>query len=148
MLAALRRFFDERIAPAEDPEHALHLATAMVLLEVSRADFAVGEEELATVAAVLRERFGLQGAELEELMALGVERSDQSHSLHPFVRLLNERFTPEQRARVVEDLWRVAYADGRLDKYEEYHIRRIADLLYVPHAAFIRAKLRVQEGTA
>lgn len=147
MLTSLRRFFETRIAPAaRDDAHALHLAAAMVLLEVSRADFAVGDEELGVVAEVLRERFGLTAQEVEELLALARRSSDEAPDLHPFLRLLVEHFSVEQRASVVHDLWRVAYADGRLDKYEEYHVRRIADLLYVPHSAFIRGKLRAAEG--
>jgi len=145
MIATLRRFFETRIAPARDETHALHLAAAMVLLEVSRADFDIGDEELAVVAAALRERFGLDAEEVEELLALARRSSDEVVDLHPFLRLLVEHYSPEQRASVVQDLWRVAYADSRLDKYEEYHIRRIADLLYVPHSAFIRAKLRAAQ---
>jgi uncharacterized tellurite resistance protein B-like protein len=147
MLTSIKRFFEERIAaPNEaDPEHALHLATAMLLLEVSQADFGVHDAELEAVAAGLQRCFGLSESEVREVVSLAREEQQNSHSIHEFLRLLNEHFEMEARLRVVEDLWRVAYADGVLDKYEEYHIRKIAELLYVPHAGFIRAKHRVLE---
>ena len=78
------------------------------------------------------------------MLELARQESQDSHSLHPFLRRINRHFDPEQKAEILEDLWRVAFADGRLDKYEEYHIRRIADLLHLPHSAFIRAKHRAE----
>lgn len=148
MFAGLRKFFDERLAPTgePDPEHRLRLAAAMVMLEVSRADFKISDAELATVALALQERFGLSRDDLDELLEVAKAESEESHSLHEFLRLINEQFSPEQKAGMVEDLWRVAYADGRLDKYEEYHVRRIADLLYVPHSLFMRGKHRAKES--
>lgn len=147
MLAGLRKFFDERLSPSSvpDPEHRLHLATAMVLLEVSRADFHIGERELETVASALQDRFGLRAEELDELLELARTQSEESHSLYEFLRLINDQFSADEKAGMVEDLWRVAFADGRLDKYEEYHVRRIAELLYVPHSLFMRGKHRAQE---
>jgi len=143
MLSALRRLFE--LPPetgAEDEGHRIQVAAAMLLLEVSRVDFSIEESELRAVAGALREQFALSDEESEELIEIAQERSRESHSLHPFLRQINDHFTPQQKARMVEDLWRVAHADGRLDKYEEYQIRRIADLLYVPHSAFIRGKHR------
>ncbi len=146
MLSALRKLFDPAAqTSATDTEHRIHLAAAMLLLEVSRVDYSVADSELAVVAEALREHFGLSDEELEELLEIAHEHGRESHSLHPFLRQVNEHFPADQKVRIIEDLWRVAYADGRLDKYEEYHIRRIADLLYVPHSAFIRAKHRVRD---
>jgi uncharacterized tellurite resistance protein B-like protein len=145
MLNALRRLFDPPAETGtEDAEHQVRVAAAVLLLEVSRVDFSVEESELRMVARALREHFGLNDEELEQLLEIAQQRSRESHSLHPFLRRINEHFTPEQKARMVEHLWRVALADGRLDKYEEYHIRRIADLLYVPHSVFIRGKHRAR----
>jgi uncharacterized tellurite resistance protein B-like protein len=150
MLAKLREFFDQRVGEADgaDAEHRLHLATAMLLLEVSRADFGVDARELEVVASGLQRQFALDEEEVTELLALAQAEHEASLSLHEFLRLVNERFDAETRVRLVEDLWRVAYADDVLDKYEEYHIRKIADLLYVPHVAFIRAKHRVLDERA
>ncbi|HLB15689.1 MAG TPA: TerB family tellurite resistance protein [Burkholderiales bacterium] len=63
-----------------------------------------------------------------------------------FTSLINKRFSPEQKARVVEHMWRVAYADAELSAYEQHTIRKLADLLYVPHGAYIAAKLRARDA--
>jgi uncharacterized tellurite resistance protein B-like protein len=147
MLGSIKAFLQERLAhetrPAERGQ-ALRVATAAILLEVSRADFETDEAELEVIAAALRQAFELDEAAVREIIAEAREQDDEELSLYPFLRLVNDACTPEEKYRMVCDLWRVAYADGRLDKYEEYQIRRIADLLYVPHPEFIRAKLSVQ----
>lgn len=148
MLNTIRRFFAEHLNPAEaeaDAAHTLHMAAAMLLLEVSRADFSVDEDELVVIADILRRQFGFSDEETTELIELATRHSDEALSIHPFLRLINDSCDADEKAMIIEDLWRVAYADERLDKYEEYQIRRIADLLYVPHATFIRTKHRVQD---
>jgi uncharacterized tellurite resistance protein B-like protein len=160
VLDRIRRFFDQHIvaelrdAPAPrlgkgaggDPDHALHLATAALLLEVSRADFRVHDKELAAIAGILQRQFEFGDDETRELLEVARSESDDLLSLHPFVRLINEHFDGKGRARIIEDLWHVAYADGKLDRYQEYTVRKIADLLYVPHSVYIRAKLKAEEG--
>lgn len=159
MLDRIRRFFDQYIASpapsvaaprlagraAQEDVHGLHLATAALLLEVSRADFHVHDEELATIARILQRQFDFSDEEIRELLEVARTESDELLSLHPFVRLINEHFDPQGRARIIEDLWRVAYAKGTLDKHQEYTVRKIADLLYVPHSVYIRTKLKVEE---
>jgi len=145
MFDALNQLFSSQ--PASDPAeqaHRLHLATAVLMIEIGRADFHIDEAELEAVADALQQRFRLSSAELADLLEMAHQQSQDSHSLHPFLRRINRHFDPEQKAEILEDLWRVAFADGRLDKYEEYHIRRIADLLHLPHSAFIRAKHRAE----
>jgi uncharacterized tellurite resistance protein B-like protein len=80
------------------------------------------------------------------LLKVALAQNEDAVSLYPFVRLINDHFTAEQKRQIVEATWRVAFADRRLDKYEEAQIRKIADLLYVPHKDFIMTKLRVLES--
>jgi uncharacterized tellurite resistance protein B-like protein len=143
----IKEFFTSRISPAdsiEPTEHAVHLAAAALLLEVSRADFEIGEHELAVIADALKNHFAFSDEEVQELLKLGLAKEKEAVSMHSFLRLINDHFTPEQKRQILEDMWRVAFADGRLDKYEEGRIRKIADLLYLPHKDFIRTKLRVR----
>jgi hypothetical protein len=160
MLDRIRRFFDQHIATASpdvpaprfgkggggDPAHGLHLATAALLAGgqpcgLPRARQGVVRHCRNPAAPV---RFSDQ--ETQELLEVARTESDEMLSLHPFVRLINEHFDAEARARIMEDLWQVAYADGKLDKHQEYTVRKIADLLYVPHSVYIRTKLKVEEG--
>lgn len=143
----IKEFFTSKISPADSTElteHAVHLAAAALLLEVSRADFEIGEHELAVIADALKNHFAFSDEEVQELLKLGLAKEKEAVSMHSFLRLINDHFTPEQKRQILEDMWRVAFADGRLDKYEEGRIRKIADLLYLPHKDFIRTKLRVR----
>ena len=71
---------------------------------------------------------------------------DESTSLYEFTRVINDNYTPQQKLQLISAMWVVAYADGNLDKYEEHLIRRVAELTYVAHEDYIRAKLRAQDS--
>jgi uncharacterized tellurite resistance protein B-like protein len=143
--------FEDRILPAsrsDDPEAAERghrLATAALMMEISRADEDVSPEERARVHQLIRDTFELTEAETAELVELAEEEAEGAVSLYQFTTLVNDHFAPEEKESVVELLWRVAYADGVLDPYEEHLIRRIADLIHASHSSFIRAKHRVLE---
>ncbi len=147
MLGHIKSFLRKHIAdesPDAERKQALRLATATLLLEISRADFDTDEAELESIAAALGNAFDLEKSTVRELIAEALNTHEADLSLYPSVKIVNTFCSHEEKYRMLCDLWRVAYADGRLDKYEEYQIRRIADLLYVPHSDFIRAKLSVQ----
>ncbi|WJW75830.1 TerB family tellurite resistance protein [Thiohalobacter sp. IOR34] len=151
MLNVIRQFFERSMRPGLDGGgeaggHALRLATAALLMEVLHADFEEQPVERETVARLLRQHFGLSTAEAEELLRLGEQEAREASSLFQFTALIDKTFSVEQKTAVVELMWRVAFADRRLDKHEEYLVRKVADLLHVPHRAFLQAKLRVQEA--
>jgi len=149
MLRAIQEFFQSRIEPdaqAGPDEHGLRLATAALLFEMLRADDSEHPDERVALERVLQEQFDLSRDETRELAELADQEAAEAASLYQFTGLINEQFTPEQKVSVVEMLWQVAYADGRLDPYEEALVRKIADLIYVPHREFIQAKHRIQES--
>ncbi|MFO7594219.1 MAG: TerB family tellurite resistance protein [Pseudomonadota bacterium] len=148
MLKAIRDFVEKQIMTPEETgdrnasEHALRLATAALLVEMSRQDETVHDKEREAVATALRERFELQPEEVDELYALAEAEVKEAIDYYQFTSLIKDHFSPEQKERIVELLWQVAAADGHIDSFEEHMVRRIADLLYLPHSAFIRAKHR------
>lgn len=149
MLDAIQDFFRARIDPqhkAGDEQRSLQLATAALLFEMLRADHQEDPEERRTLESVLRKCFSLSRDETRELAALADDEAANAVSLYQFTGLINRHFSPQQKIQVVEMLWQVAYADGRLDRYEEALVRKIADLIHVPHRDFIRAKHRVAES--
>ena len=149
MFRSIADFIQEKISKNSDHEvdeqQILHLASAALLLEVSRADFDIQDEELVEIANSLSERFNFSNDEVSNLINLARTEQDSHVSIHPFVKIINESCNEEEKKILLEDLWRVAYADNKLDKYEEYQIRKIADLLYIPHSVFIQTKLSVVE---
>ena len=147
MIRKFRRLFESTVATAaraeeaEAREHGYHVATAALLVEVMRADYEVRREERNAVLRALEAAFDdLTPEEVRDLLARAEERADDATSLYEFTRHVNRQFDHDQKAHVVELLWQVAYADGHLDKYEEHLVRRIADLIHVPHSVFIRMK--------
>lgn len=151
MLKAIKDFVEQQImGPVErgndTSEHALRLATAALLVEMSRQDEAVLPAEKAAVYSALKEKFGLTADEVATLYTLAEAEVKEAIDYYQFTSLIKQHFSMEQKEKVVELLWRVAAADGHIDTYEEHMVRRISELLYLPHSAFIRAKHRVLEG--
>lgn len=124
--------------PAADPSR---LAVAQLLLEIARADLSADAAEHAVIRKHLQDAFALDDAAVDTLVAQASARVEKAVSLHGTVEALNRSMDAPTKSALVGALWRVAYADGRLDPYEEALLRRICDLLYVPHSSFIREKL-------
>ncbi len=129
-------------------DEALALAAALLLIEVGRADFQWDQRELDAIVRALVAGHDLSPAEAEALLARAREQSEATVSLHPTLRLLNAQLDTAARRRILLDCWRVALADGVLDRYEEHELRKIADRLHLSHADFIQAKLRAQRERA
>jgi uncharacterized tellurite resistance protein B-like protein len=141
--AFVRRYFEVGSEAGEDAsKSAARLAVAALLVEILRADFDVSADERRQVLGSLQRMLELDPVACEELLALAEAQIDQSHDLYQFTSAINRAYSPEDKLRLLEELWRVAHADERLNKYEEHLIRRIADLLHVRHSEFIATKLR------
>ncbi len=151
MLGSLRRFFDAFLPAAEaNPalEHTLQLATAVLLVEVMRSDATIAPAERESMFNTLRERFTLTAGEVTALIDMAEEAARDAHDLHSFTMRLNAQLDRPQKARVIEYLWQVAYADGHLDAHEQHVMRKIADLLHIPHGDYISAKMRAKNAAA
>ena len=152
MLKRLREMitgnFVKSVEGTEEREHALRLATATLLVEVVRADQeeAVVEEEV--VLKQLGNFFDLSKEETSLLVQAAEQEADYAVSLQSFTRELHENLTIKEKHVVIEMLWRVALADSQLDKYEDYLVRKVADLLYGPHQDLIRIRNRVSDDLA
>jgi len=148
MLATIRSFFERHLSghDARDDAtgHTIEIATAALLAETMRidGDITAAEREIATTA--IRDKLGLSAEESGELLDLARVRVGRATDYFQFTSLINRRFTQDQKVRVIELMWRIAYADDRIDDHELHLIRRIADLLHVPHHDFIAAKMRAQ----
>jgi uncharacterized tellurite resistance protein B-like protein len=144
MLSSLKQFFENNVmAKVEEdssPNTAIDFAAAVLMLEISRADSDIGREERELMDNILISHFELSAEESTELLALAEKEVDHSVSLHEFTRALNEKMSQADKVKIIEHLWRIAFADSVLDKYEEYYIRKIADLLYVSHKDYIKTK--------
>jgi uncharacterized tellurite resistance protein B-like protein len=145
MLKRIQSFFDQHLMPDapqgdDDPEHVLRLAIGALLLEMTYMDGEVRPEQCGAVEEAVRGHFGLTESEVAELLELAEAERAESTDYFQFTSLINGAYTPDQKSGLIELLWRIAYADKSLHKYEEHLVRKVADLLHVPHSAFIAAK--------
>lgn len=127
-----------------DFEHALRVATAVLLIEVTRADFRVNKAEQQRLRQLLEEQFRLTDEELDALIEEAQSDADKLISLQHVTRLMNEHYDHAMKLRVIEMMWQLVYADDEKDHYEEHLMRRVADLLYISHAEFIQARHKAE----
>ena len=130
----------ESTATGEVEHRALELACAALMFEVARADFTVEPTEQDVVTSLLTAQFNLSADEVSTITEAAVEQADAATCLFEFTRTLNELASAEQKRDLLAMMWRVAMADNEISRYEEHVIRKVADLLYVPHSDFIAAK--------
>ncbi len=122
----------------------MHLAMASLLCEVANADYKNDPKEEAAKVHILTRLLDVDEASAKALMIQAHTKSKTAVSLYEFTNQLRT-LMPDDRFQLIEALWQVAYTDGIIDPLEEAVIRQVADLIYVEHSEFIRAKLSVQE---
>jgi uncharacterized tellurite resistance protein B-like protein len=145
MFERLLNLLNGPAAARQAPDEAL--SVALLLLELARSDYEFPEVEQRRIVELLGQRYGLDAAQSEALLLRAQAAGREAVSLFDYVQALNARYGPEGKLELMELLWQVAYADGRLDPNEEHLLRKLAGLLYVSDADFIRIKLKVGEGS-
>jgi uncharacterized tellurite resistance protein B-like protein len=149
MLNKIKRFFEQNLLPAAgvDDGRAIQFATAALLLELARSDFDQDEREASLIVELLGKTFGLAETDLQNLLELAASASEEANDVFQFTQLVNQHYDHDAKIQLVENLWQLALADGRLDNYEEQFVRKISGLLHVAHSDFIKAKLRAKDNT-
>lgn len=145
MFSLFKQLQQHKTVSAAQQQHNQHLAIAMLMLEVARADFSIDASEREYLLAMLQERLGLTTAERDQLLEYAEQKSEEAIEMHSNIRVLNETFDREEKLQMIEDLWAMALADGVLDKYEEHVIGKLSDLLYVPRSDVIRLREKVKD---
>ena len=110
-----------------------------------RIDGHINDEEKLALKKSLDMKFDLTDTEKEELMSLANQELDQSIDYYQFTSIINQHFDKTKKIKMIEELWRVAFADGKLDSHEEHYIRKVNALIHVSHKDFMNAKHRVKE---
>lgn len=120
----------------------IQYAAAALLVVCAKADFEEHPEESSAITELLATEFGISDKAIEELMSF-VDEETGIKRLEEFTNLVNEYYSLEAKEILIENLWRVAFADGRLDQFEEQYISRVAFMIDIPqrHVASIRASL-------
>ncbi len=130
----------------EDREAALRLATAVLMIDVARADHVFDESEFDRALNLIEAHFGLTPEQAAELVNTAGEKAEELVSVYEFTQLLHEHLSEKEKARIIALLWQIAFADGRLDKYEDSLVLKISDLLYVSRGLVMRLKHDAQNA--
>ena len=148
MINTIRKFFKSNENSKSDnlEGNQDELAYASLLIEVIKSDDHFDQREHDELLNILSTKLSIDEKALGELSELAQKKSDESTSLYEFTREINDKYQYEDKVQLIEDLWRIAYSDERIDKYEDYVIRKVADLIYVTHSDFIKSKLKVKNS--
>jgi len=147
MLSKIKQLFSKKTDESDQEKVAKeHLATAALLIEVMVIDGHMDDQELQSISQTLCNILDLSKDQVEELVALSREEVKEATSLYQFTKEINANFDIDDKKQLVTSMWRVAYADGELDKHEENIIRRVADLLHIRHSEYIRCKVDAKEA--
>ncbi|MDP1770882.1 MAG: TerB family tellurite resistance protein [Methylobacter sp.] len=148
MLNQIKLFFEQHLAlsaPEHTTEDKLQLATVVLFLEMMYMDDKVEIKEQEVILSLIQQNFSVTVDQANALIELAGQQIKQATDYYQFTSLINKEYSQEEKVRLIESLWKIAFIDGVLDMHEEYLVRKIADLLHVPHTAFIMAKNRVNE---
>ncbi len=149
MINSIRSFFENKLAQAPEKDeatdiHKLNLACAALLIEVMNSDHKLDDREAEEFIEVLKKSFNILDEDLNELASLAEEQAHRATSLYEFTKLINDGYDYRQKVSLIENMWRIAFSDEELDRYEEHLIRKVSELIYVSHSDFIRTKLSVR----
>lgn len=144
MLNRITQLF-ERHRHADDAQHELsfsqkQLAAAALLMEVAAVDHVFEDAEFDEFKRIVANVYGINDSDIDELCSIARDKQENATSLFQFTQLINDHCDNAEKFTLVKSMWRIALADGDLDKYEEHLIRRVAELIYLSHTDFLVAR--------
>jgi uncharacterized tellurite resistance protein B-like protein len=148
----MKKFFQQDAVPdkteikEEDRAERIQVATCALLLEVANSDDEFSDIERDNIVQILEKDFELSDEYAKELMELSDKEREESIDLWQFTNLVNEHYSIEEKIKIIEMVWKVIYADGKLDKYEDHLAHKLSNLLKLTHKQLIDAKLKMRDG--
>jgi len=137
----LSNFSKEEARNQEEEISKLDKACSALLIEVAFADKVFDKSEIASLKTSLKEIYNLDENIIDELVSDAEMTVKESTSLYEYTRVVNDEFSYNDKLELLSRIWKLAFADGALDKYEEHLIRKISDLIHISHSDFIKIKL-------
>ena len=147
MLDQLKKLFAAPASENQEPQnHQLAVAATALMVQLSRADHNEDERELQTIVDCAVKAHQVTRDEAEAILQDALDHADDATSMYEFTGQINEHLDQNAKQSLLESIWRVAFADGRIDKYEEHLIRRMADLLHLNHREYMQARHRAESS--
>ena len=144
----MKNFFKNLFSKSKNQEpivdNTVLISAISLMIEVSLADEIMDISEIETLKKVLLEEFDVSEANLDSLISDAKNNQNSSTSLYEFTRKINDEYEFNEKKNLILSMWKIAYADGNIDKYEEYVIRKVSDLIYISHPDFIESKQKAR----
>ncbi len=143
LIKFLKNIFSSK-KEVKDSDIDENLACAILLVEVSYSDFAIDELEIESIKNLLEKNFDLSNEKSNWLIDKALNLHKDTNCLRKYIRLINEKYSVDQKKNFITMAWEIARADNTIDKHEEHRIRKLSELLYVDHKDFIKSKISTQ----
>ena len=151
MIDLFKRFFNTATetdgTPGQNNDREEIVAVCALFLEMGRIDETFTEQEMARVLSILTDKYGLSGEDANALLDEADRELNESVDLWQFAKVINDRYSPARKEKLIERLWQIVYVDGKMDQYEHYLMNKISHLLDISHKQLIDAKLKVLHGS-
>ena len=142
----LSNFSNQEEEIKDEKISSLDKACSALLIEVAYADKIFDESEINSLKESLKETYNINEEIINELISDAKKTVDESTSLYEYTRVVNDEFDYSDKLELLSRIWKLAFADGNLDKYEDHLVRKISDLIHISHSDFIKIKLENKIG--
>lgn len=146
MLDAIKKFLTGGENRLDNIKDDISLSAAVILLEVAYSDSEFSEEEREFIIRILKQDFNLSEEDTKELIELGTQILREDTNRWRYVNAINEQYSVQEKLKLIDTVWKLIYADNKLDKYEDHLVHRLSRMLHIPHHELIQSKLRVLHG--
>ena len=147
MFETFKSFISDFVAgekhPSQFADNDYRLAAAALLVHAAAIDGEMSPRERDKLHSLIKQRFTLDDRAADELIAKATEAEHESVDLYHFTQLLNRLLDEPGRARVIEMMWEIVFADGQRDELEDNLLWRAADLLGVSPRERIELRRRI-----
>ena len=125
------------------------LAAGVILMDVAFSDSDFSTDERDMIIDVLKKDFGLSEAETADLIEIAGNIVKEDTNRYRYMKIINDSFSKDEKKRLIKNVWKIIYADERLDMYEDRFVHKLSKILHIPHGEMIDMKLEAakQEGT-
>jgi uncharacterized tellurite resistance protein B-like protein len=151
MIDLVKKYFgkstkDTPASQEREASHDIRVATCALLLEMANIDGEFSGAEQKNIFDILKKNYQLSEEHVEALIEASNEEIKGRIDFWQFTHFINQNYSLGEKILIIEMVWEIAYADGRLNKHEDYLVHKLAKLLHLTHKQLIEAKLKIIHG--
>ena len=144
MFEKLKKIFETNNSEINSIDDTLISYLVSLFIEVARVDYKIDEKEINSITEILAKEFNFNLDLIKEKLNI-VRTSERLIGYHPITKYFNDNFDINFKKKVVLGLWKIAFINNDLDKYEDHLVRKVSDLLYISHSDNILLRNKAKE---